>query len=192
MLLGDRFFPKISSVGERGTRVVVNSSHQRNVIHRMLMTPLAAAQRISGSRRLFVPDELTRRQVLEARQRGVCIQIIVPWSQTGARIVRKASLHLWENLLQAGVKISEYQPTFFHCKLVIVDDIWISVGSTNIDDRALRLNDEANINLFDREFARAQTTLFDKHAATSNPHTFSDWQSRSMIQKIADSITSLT
>ncbi|WP_377844042.1 phosphatidylserine/phosphatidylglycerophosphate/cardiolipin synthase family protein [Bosea sp. UC22_33] len=192
LLLGDRFFPKISSTGERGTQVVISSTHQRNVMHLMLMTALAAAQKnIRIATPYFVPDELTRRQLLEARQRGVDIQIIVPGSQTDARIVRKASRHLWGDLLQAGVKISEYQPTFFHCKLVIVDDIWTSVGSTNVDDRALRLNDEANINLFDREFARAQTALLDKDAAASKPYTFSDWQGRSTGQKVSDWVSSL-
>jgi hypothetical protein len=76
--------------------------------------------------------------------------------------------------------------------LIIVDDIWTSVGSTNIDDRALRLNDEANINLFDQDFARDQTALFDKDAAASKPYTFTDWQSRSIDQKVSDWLSSLT
>ncbi|MFJ5370891.1 phosphatidylserine/phosphatidylglycerophosphate/cardiolipin synthase family protein, partial [Bosea sp. CER48] len=157
LLLGERFFPQISPVGQRETQVVVSSTQQRNVMHLMLMTAFAAAQKnIRIATPYFVPDELTRQQLLEARKRGVDVQIIVPGPQTDARIVRKASRHLWGDLLRAGIKISEFQPTFFHCKLIIVDDIWTSVGSTNIDDRALRLNDEANINLFDQEFARDQ------------------------------------
>jgi cardiolipin synthase len=192
LLLGDRFFPTIDPVGERDAQVVVSSTHQRNVMHLMLMTALAAAQKnIRIATPYFVPDELTRQQLLEARQRGVDIQIIVPGEQIDARIVKKASRHLWGDLLQAGIKISEYQPTFFHCKLIIVDDIWTSVGSTNIDDRALRLNDEANINLFDRDFARAQTDLFDKDAAASKPYSFSDWQRRSAHEKFADWLASL-
>lgn len=192
LLLGDRFFPKVSPAGGRGTQVVVSSTHQRNVMHLMLMTALAAAQKnIRIATPYFVPDELTRQQLLEARKRGVEIQIVIPGSQTDARIVRKASRHLWGELLQAGIKISEYQPTFFHWKLIIVDDIWTSVGSTNIDDRALRLNDEANISLFDQEFARAQTALFDKDTAASKPYTFSDWQSRSTSQKVTDWVSSL-
>lgn len=192
LLLGDRFFPDIDPVGESDAQVVVSSTHQRNVMHLMLMTALAAAQKnIRIATPYFVPDEVTRRQLLEARRRGVDIQIIVPGEQIDARIVKKASRHLWGDLLQAGIKISEYQPTFFHCKLIIVDDIWTSVGSTNIDDRALRLNDEANINLFDRDFARAQTALFDKDAAASKPYSFSDWQRRSANEKFADWLASL-
>ncbi|MGN6096465.1 MAG: phospholipase D-like domain-containing protein [Bosea sp. (in: a-proteobacteria)] len=192
LLLGDRFFPDISLAGDHGAQVVVSSTHQRNTMHLMLMTALAAAQKsIRIATPYFVPDELTRNQLLEARKRGVEIQIIVPGPHTDARIVRKASRHLWGDLLRAGVKIREYQPTFFHCKLVIVDDIWSSVGSTNIDDRALRLNDEANINLFDREFARSQMALFDADAAASRPYTLSDWQNRSSSEKFSDWLSSL-
>lgn len=192
LLLGDRFFPEIGPAGDRATQVVISSNLQRNVMHLMLMTALAAAQKnIRIATPYFVPDELTRQQLLEARKRGVDIQIIVPGPQTDARIVRKASRHLWGELLQAGVKISEYQPTFFHCKLVIVDDIWTSVGSTNIDDRALRLNDEANINLFDQKFASTQMALFEKDAAASRPYSFSDWQNRSASEKVSDWVSSL-
>lgn len=192
LLLGDRFFPEISSAGDQATQVVISSTHQRNVMHLMLMTALASAQKnIRIATPYFVPDELTRQQLLEARKRGVDVQILVPGPQTDARIVRKASRHLWGDLLQAGVKVSEYQPTFFHCKLVIVDDMWTSVGSTNIDDRALRLNDEANINLFDQQFASTQKALFDKDVAVSKPYTFSDWQNRSPSEKFSDWLSSL-
>jgi cardiolipin synthase len=192
LLLGDRFFPEISPAGDHAAQVVTSSTHQRNVMHLMLMAALASAQKnIRIATPYFVPDDLIRRQILEARKRGVEVQIIVPGPQTDARIVRKASRHLWGDLLQAGVKISEYQPTFFHCKLVVVDDIWTSVGSTNIDDRALRLNDEANINLFDQRFASTQIAMFEKDAATSKPYTFAEWQNRSANEKFSDWISSL-
>jgi len=192
LLMGDRFFPQLVAAGEHAAQVVVSSTHQRNVMHLMLMTALASAQRsVRIASPYFVPDELMRRQILDARKRGVDIRIIVPGPQIDARIVRKASRHLWGDLLRAGVKISEFQPTFFHCKLVIVDDIWTSVGSTNIDDRALRLNDEANINLFDRDFAGTQMAVFDRDAASSKPYTFSDWQDRSAQQKFSDWLSSL-
>lgn len=192
LLLGDRFFPEIEPVGDHTAQVVTSSTHHRNVMHLMLMTALASAQKsIRIATPYFVPDELTRQQLLEARKRGVDIQIIVPGQQTDARIVRKASRHLWGDLLGSGVKISEYQPTFFHCKLVVVDDVWSSIGSTNIDDRALRLNDEANVNLFDKRFASTQMALFDKDVAASKPYTLSDWQKRSANEKFSDWLSSL-
>jgi cardiolipin synthase len=193
LLMGDRYFPALSPVGDHAAQIVVSSTHQRNVMHLMLLTALASAQKsVRIATPYFVPDELIRQQLIEARRRGVDVHVLVPGPETDARIVRKASRHLWGRLLEAGVRFSEYQPTFFHGKMVIVDDVWTSVGSTNIDDRALRLNDEANINLFDRPFADAQIALFEKDAALSKPYTLSEWTNRSANQKFSDWLASLS
>lgn len=192
LLLGDRFFPKVEPVGEHAAQVVVSSTHQRNVMHLMLMTALASSQKtIRIATPYFVPDELTRRQLIEARRRGVAVLILVPGPQTDARLVRKASRHFWGELLEAGVRISEYQPTFFHAKLAVIDDAWTSVGSTNIDARALRLNDEANVNLFDRRFAAEQIAIFDRDMAASRPYSLEDWHGRPASQKVTDWVASL-
>jgi cardiolipin synthase len=70
--------------------------------------------------------------------------------------VRRASRAKWGPLLEAGVNIYEYQPTMHHTKVMVVDDYWVSVGSTNFDNRSFRFNDEANLNVIDEGFARAQ------------------------------------
>jgi cardiolipin synthase len=57
-------------------------------------------------------------------------------------------------MLLAWINIYEYQPTMFHCKYMIVDDLWVSVGSTNMDNRSFKLNDEANLNIIDRDWAK--------------------------------------
>jgi len=90
----------------------------------------------------------------------VPIQIIVPGAKIDAKFTRKASRSRWGDLLRAGIEIYEYQPTTFHCKVMIVDDLWVSVGSTNFDNRSFRLNDEANLNVLDREFATAEAAVF--------------------------------
>ena len=98
LLMGDRFFPSIKPDGQLDAQVVVSSTHQRNVMHLMLMTALAAAQKsIRIGTPYFVPDAITRQQLLEARKRGVDIEIIVPGERTDARLVQKASRHFWEN-----------------------------------------------------------------------------------------------
>lgn len=137
LLLGDRHFPKINPAGERGAQVVASSTHQRNVMHLMLMAVLAAAQKnIRIATPYFVPDEMTRQQLLEARARGVDIQILVP-----ERTPMRAALGRRRGTcggFAPGKREDQRVPTdFFHCKLVVVDAIWTSVGSTNIDDRAV-------------------------------------------------------
>jgi cardiolipin synthase len=76
--------------------------------------------------------------LVEARRRGAEVEIIVPGPVLDAQIVRRASRAMWGPLLEAGVRIYEYQPTMYHTKVMVVDDIWVSVGSTNFDDRSFR------------------------------------------------------
>ena len=64
-------------------------------------------------------------------------------------------------LIQAGIKIYEYEPTMVHVKLLVVDDTFVSVGSGNFDNRSIRLNDEANLDVLDRQFAAEQIRFFE-------------------------------
>lgn len=192
LLMGERFFPAIAAGGDRAAQVVTSSTNQRSVMHLMLMTALAAAEtRIVLGTPYFVPDETTRHQLLAARRRGVEIDILVPGETTDAHIVRKASRHLWGELLEAGIRIHEFEPTMYHCKLVVVDQAWASVGSTNIDDRALRLNDEVNLNAYDPAFAREQIAVFEKDLKRARPYTVAQWQGRSLWEKFSDWLASL-
>lgn len=192
LLIGERFFPAISPAGENEAQVVVSSTHQRNAMHLMLVTALASAEgNIRIATPYFVPDALTRAQLLEARRRGVEIEILIPGSHTDARVVQKASRHFWGELLEAGIKFYEFEPTMYHCKLVIVDDIWSSVGSTNIDERALRLNDEANINFYDRSFAASQIAIFEADLRRSKSYTLAQWRDRTLMERVSDWLASL-
>ena len=192
LLMGERFFPAIAAAGDRAAQVVTSSTNQRSVMHLMLMTALAAAEtRIVLGTPYFVPDETTRHQLLAARRRNVEIDILVPGETTDARIVRKASRHLWGELLEAGIRIHEFEPTMYHCKLVVVDEAWASVGSTNIDDRALRLNDEVNLNAYDPAFAREQIAVFENDLKRARPYTLAQWQARSLWETFSDWLASL-
>ena len=100
--------------------------------------------------------------LIAAAKRGVKVEIIVPGKHIDQRVVRAASKRHWPDLLQTGIKIYEYQPTMVHVKLLVVDDAFVSVGSGNFDNRSVRLNDEANLDVLDRQFAAEQTRLFEK------------------------------
>src|SRR4029453_18735615 len=100
----------------------------------------------------FVPDKLTIQTLIEARQRGVSVQIILPGRHIDEKLVRPASRARWGDLLKAGVEIYEYKPTMYHCKQMIVDDLWVSIGSANLDHLSFRLNDEAILNVLPAGF----------------------------------------
>lgn len=71
----------------------------------------------------------------------------------------------------------------FHCKVMVVDDLWASVGSTNFDNRSFRLNDEANLNIYDREFAQRQQAVFNEDLKKSRRITLEKWQNRPWQEK---------
>ena len=136
----------------------------------------------------FVPDDLSRSTALvDAREaRRARCEIILPGEHIDTDVVRRASRARWGPLLEAGVEIYEYQPTMFHCKVMIVDDLWVSVGSTNFDNRSFRLNDEANLNVFDAAFAQRQSAVFSDDLKRSRRITLEEWESRPWREKLVE------
>ena len=98
-------------------------------------------------------------------------------------MVKASSPALWGELLRAGVEIHRYQPTMYHCKVMIVDDAFTSVGSTNFDNRSFQLNDEVNLNVLDEQFAVEQARIFAEDLARSKRYTLDEWERRPLYQK---------
>jgi len=98
--------------------------------------------------------------------------------------VRRASRSTWGELLRAGVEIYEYQPTFYHCKVMVVDGVWTSLGSTNFDTRSFTVNDEANLNVFDAQFGGTQLRVFEQDLGRSRRITLQEWQNRPWTEKV--------
>ena len=158
VLHGPAYFPPLAEVGN-GLAQMFSSSPSGGSESMQLMYLLAitaASRSIDLSAAYFVPDELATNALVAAMKRGVKLRIIVPGPHIDSQAVRSASRAGWGPLLAAGALIAEYQPTMFHCKVMIVDGMLVSVGSTNFDNRSFRLNDEANLNVLDETFAAEQ------------------------------------
>jgi cardiolipin synthase len=121
----------------------------------------------------------------------VRIRIIVPGTHIDTEVVRKASRAGWGELLGAGAQIHEYQPTMFHCKTLIVDRLLVSVGSTNFDNRSFRLNDEANLNVYDRDFAEKATAVFEQDLKRTHEITYEAWANRPWHEKLLEKASAL-
>ncbi|MEP6942825.1 MAG: phospholipase D-like domain-containing protein [Betaproteobacteria bacterium] len=186
VLHGDTYFPPLAPVGAGKAQIFASSpsggSESMELMYVLAFT--AAEKSIDLEMAYFVPDELSRDVIVDAIKRGVRVRIIVPGPHNDAETVRHASRASWGDLLQAGVQIYEFQPTMFHCKVMIVDGLMISVGSTNFDDRSFRLNDEANLNIFDEPFAARQTEIFEQDLARSRRVTHGEWLERPFTEKL--------
>ena len=190
VLFGSEYFPELKPAGESPAQVFKSSrgegSESVRLMYLLSIASATASVRLQAA--YFVPDELAIETFVAACKRGVKIEIIVPGPHMDAKIVQSASRSLWGALLDAGVQIYEYQPTMYHCKVMIVDDLWVSVGSTNFDDRSFRLNDEANLNIYDAAFATVQVKVFEEDKAKSRLMTRAEFKDRSKVGKLFDEI----
>ncbi|HUG26631.1 cardiolipin synthase [Piscinibacter sp.] len=193
VLHGEAYFPALQSSGGQPAQMFSSSpTGGSESMHLMYLMAITAAQRsIHLSSSYFVPDELAVRALADAARRGVKVQIITPGSEIDAELVRRASRSRWGPLLEAGVQIAEYEPTMYHCKVLVVDEVLVSVGSTNFDSRSFRLNDEANLNVLDTAFARRQVEVFNDDLKRSKPITLEAWRHRPWREKLVEQLASL-
>jgi len=187
-LQGGKFYPPLEPAGALDAQLILSSQPNGSEdMELMMLAAIAAAQdHLRIGMAYFVPDDIALQQILDARKRGVSVDVIVPNSLTDVPLTRKSSRHFWGSLLKAGVRIFEFQPTMYHPKLLIVDDVWASFGSANLDERSLRLNDEATLNIYGEDFAKTQIDLFDQDLKRSRQISLEEWQARPLSEKITD------
>jgi cardiolipin synthase len=192
VLQGPEYFPKLEPAGTALAQVFTSSpSGGGDSMQLMYLLSVTAAQhRIDLSAAYFVPDELTRRALRQALARGVKIRIIVPGANTDVELARRASRAAWGELLQAGAEIYEYQPAMFHCKMMLVDSRLASVGSTNFDNRSFRLNDEANLNVYDPAFVQEQEVVFEADLKKSRRIGYEEWKNRPGVEQVMEQVSS--
>ena len=185
LLHGDAYFPKLEKAGDHICQVFKSSAGEGSDSARlMLLVSIAAARRhIRIANAYFIPDKLCMQTLLEALHRGVKVEIITPGTDTDAHIVRAVGKTCWRPLLEAGARFYEYQPARFHCKYLLVDDCWASIGSANLDNRSMSLNEEANLNVLDEKFVTAHTLVFEDDKSHSREITLDDWRKRPWREK---------
>ena len=189
---GVEYFPPLAPAGDALAQVFISSpSGGGDSMQLMYLLSITAAEHtIDLAAAYFVPDELTRRAIRSALSRGVKVRIIVPGKKVDDLVVRQASRSDWGELLQAGAEIYEYQPAMFHCKTMIVDSQLASVGSTNFDNRSFRLNEEANLNVYDKAFAERLEDVFEEDLKRSRRITYESWKSRPWHAKVLEKFSS--
>ena len=186
VLHGEDYFPPIDKRGNHYAQTFTSSpgGGAESMQLMYLLSIAAASQTIHLSASYFVPDNVSVDMFAAALKRGVKVQIILPGPLIDTEIVRRASRSTWGALLRAGAEIYEYQPTMFHCKVMVVDELWTSVGSTNFDTRSFAVNDEANLNILDAAFAKRQIEIFQEDLSRSRRITLEEWERRPWIEKL--------
>jgi cardiolipin synthase len=193
VLHGADYFPALAASGPGAAQMFSSSpsggSESMQLMYLLAVT--AASRSIDLSAAYFVPDTLTLQALVDALKRGVKLRIVVPGKHIDSDAVRGASRATWGPLLSAGATIAEYGPTMYHCKVMVVDGLLTSVGSTNFDNRSFRLNDEATLNIVDKAFASAQTTAFESDLALAHRVSYAEWQARPARERFGEWLASV-
>lgn len=190
VLNGPSYFPALQEEGEMDAHMFVASpSGGSESMHLMyLLAIAAAAATIDLAASYFVPDKLLIEALVAARRRDVRVRILLPGPHMEALAVKIASKADWGALLHAGAEIYIYQPTMLHTKLLVIDSEFVSVGSTNFDNRSIRINDEASLNVYSRDFATQMTAAFEADLQAAEAYSLARWKSRPLREKFSEKI----
>ena len=169
---------------------VVSASGMRNFrsIRRSYSYAIDRARRyIYITNAYFLPDRFVYRRLIKAVSRGVDVRIIGPY-KTDHPYIRWATWSIYPHMIKNGIKIYEWKGEILHSKTAVIDGIWSSVGSHNLDHRSLHYNLEVNINVYDREFGSRMAHFFRDDLKNSKPVTLADTKGRRFLSKASSKL----
>lgn len=149
----------------------------------------AAEKRVRISTPYFVLDETTVEHFVSAAQRGVDVSVLVPGPHIDHRVAQVAGAAWYEELLEAGVRLYEYQPTMIHQKVAVYDDAVASIGSANLNQRSRLQDHEVQLIVADRPFAEALSRMLDDDFALAEPVRPGAWKRRPLHRRVAEALT---
>lgn len=187
LLLGEDYFPEFERNGRSIAMCFRSGPGEGAESARIsyLLAIASARKSIDIEHAYFIPDDLAVQMLLEARERGVRIRVIIP-AKNDSRFGRAAARSRWGQLLAAGVEFHQYEPAMLHAKTMTVDDYFVTVGSVNFDNRSFSINDEVALNVLDENLAREHLRIFEDDLSKSKPLTREEFESRPRYVKWAD------
>jgi len=191
-LVGIEWYPELKPSGEYAARGIVAGPDQK--LDRLRLTLLGACQCANRSIRIVSPYFLPEASLISALNvaalRGVTVEILLPEHGNQKLVQWACDAQLWQ-LVGQGCDIRKTSLPFDHSKLVIVDDEWVLMGSSNWDPRSLRLNFEFNVECYGRELAGSLTDIFEAKKANSKQVTIEQLEARSLPIKLRDGVARL-
>jgi len=139
----------------------------------------------------FVPDEAAIDALIEAKNRGVDVRVMVSGRRNDNWLARQNSVRLFGRVLKAGIEVLEYNKTMLHHKTMVVDAVWATVGTTNFDNRSFAHNEENNVCFYDAEIACAMHETFLADLEGCEPLTYATWRRRGVIARAGEVIASV-
>jgi len=155
-------------------------------MYTMFLLAMASARRtIYITNPYFVPDDRMIETLIQARQRDVRVVLLLPGA-IDHNLVREASRSQLGRLFKAGVQVYEYKAALLHSKTMVIDSVWATVGSTNLDRRSFELNEELNLVIYGADIARRLERVFVDDLEQSREVTYEQWKNRGIKGRILE------
>ena len=185
VIAGPRFFPPSErGPGPCALSVVSSPSDALQPIRLLFWVSfMNARHRLWICNSYFIPDKRLRDAVVDRARAGVDVRVLVPGNHTDAVPVQAAGRSYYEELLAAGVRIFEYQPAMMHAKTAVIDGAWSIVGSANLDERSMELNEENVLGIGDPDFARSIEEGVIADLERSREIRLEEWRKRSIFKR---------
>lgn len=187
-----QYFPPLQNAGNHVVRAIGSAADEPYaLIYATLLSALGAAEtRVCITMAYFAPDPQFIAALEAAARRGVDVTLILP-SQTDAWLIFHAGRRFYAQLLKAGVKIHERRGVILHAKTAVIDGVWATVGSTNLDWRSFLHNDELNAVVLGADFAQQMEAMFQKDLAASQPVTLEAWKRRPLKDRVKETFAGI-
>ena len=183
----NKHFPPVQEKGDR--LVMTLSSMSRKGIKPIQLAYLTAIQHAHESiyitNAYFIPDRKIFRALVRAARRGVDVRLILP-GKSDLRVVQYASRYLYKRYLKNNIRVFEYQENILHAKTAVIDGIWSTVGSSNLDRRSFKKNREINAIVLDDIFGEKMVKVFFDDERKSEELLLENWDKRSLLQFILE------
>lgn len=182
-----RYFPPLKPVGTHRAAVVASDAgRRRNLFYRTLLNTMELAQeRILLTSAYFVPTRRLLRTLIRASRRGVKVHLVLPGISDFWAPLQAGRSH-YSRLLRAGIRIHERHDRLLHAKTTVIDGLWSTVGSSNLDWRSFLHNAEANIVVLDAGFGAQVEEIFWNDVALSEEITLDRWSKRGFLQRLKE------
>jgi cardiolipin synthase A/B len=190
VLGGEPYFPRPTEPSGDVYAQVVKSSPATgsfSMYTTFLLAVSSARRSIHITNPYFVVDDRMQEALLNARRRGVRVMVLVPGA-IDHNIVRQASRRQFGKMLRAGIEIYEYVPALLHSKTMVIDGVWATIGSTNLDNRSFAANDELNLIIYNRDVAQRLDRIFSDDLAYSRRVTLENWKKRGIAAKLLETL----
>jgi cardiolipin synthase len=181
------YFPDLKEEGNALVRVVGSTPGQDNRVPFIVYVSAItfAEHSIHMTNSYFIPDDQIAKALTDAAERGVDVKIILP-GITDSQLALYAQRYHYSGLLKSGVKIYEHSTSLLHAKTAVVDKVWSTVGSTNMDSQSLLHNDEVNAVILSQEFAVEMEKMFVSDLADSRQIQWDEWKKRPLLPRIRE------